>query len=122
MSNFLILILLSVIIFIALIFLQNFLSKQNNKWLGIILPLFTLVVSIIIVTCSNDFHLNFQSSNSGLTAKNSVSVQPKTISEKIIAFLFCNIPTIVLLLIYLVKRQKIKKSSEINKMKIQDLD
>lgn len=122
MPNFLILMLIAVIVFIALIFLQNYLSKQKSKWLGIILPLFTLVVSIITVACSNDFHLDFQSSNGGLTAKNPIVIQPKTIPEMIIAFLFCNIPTIVLLLIYLVKRQEIKKSSEINKMKIQDLD
>ncbi|NPV90258.1 MAG: hypothetical protein HPY50_05750 [Firmicutes bacterium] len=45
-SNILIVIPTALIIFAVLIFLQVFLSKRNNKWLGLMLPIICFCVAL----------------------------------------------------------------------------
>jgi hypothetical protein len=93
----------------GVIFLQIFLSKKPNKWLGLILPIITFLISIILMIPSmeNIFRIEFIS---------------RAFFANMVACVFFNIPTVVLLAIYLIFRKKIRKANEIEKMRIQDLE
>lgn len=91
----------------TVIYLQIYFSKMESKWMGLILPGLTLIYSIIVV-------LNI--------AEPPVSISmTQRIVAVLSAFLTSNIPTIILLAIYSVVRQKLKRQSEIDKMNIKDL-
>lgn len=94
------------IIFLAgIIILQIFLSKRENKWLGLILPAISVIFSII-----GALGLAFYDSTEQI------------IIGCIVVFLLWNIPTAILAAIYFACREKIKKNKEIDKMNIQDLE
>lgn len=89
------------------VYLQIYFSKMESKWIGLILPGISLIVSIIMV-------LNIAEPSANIsTAQRIVMV--------LSAFITSNIPTIILLAIYAVARQKLKRQSEIDKMNIKDL-
>lgn len=90
-----------------IVYLQIYFSKMESKWIGLILPGLTLIISIIMV-------LNI--------AEPPVDISiSKRIAMVLSAFLTSNIPTIILLAIYAASRQKLKRKSEIEKMNIKDL-
>jgi hypothetical protein len=99
-------ILIAIIFLAGIIILQIFLSKRENKWLGLILPIINVIFSIIAVL------------NMAILGNESII---QIIFQDIIVFLLCNIPTIILIAIYLACREKFKKNKEIDKMNIQDL-
>ncbi len=86
--------------------LQIFLSKRENKWLGLILPIISLIFSIFTILSMMVY------------ANQSIA---ETIYQFVMAFLLSNIPTIILLAIYFACREKFKKNRELDKMNIQDL-
>lgn len=81
----------------GVVFLQIFLSKCENKWAGLIIPIISFAFSII-------------------TFLNALSI-----GVAITGFIIANIPTAILLAIYFVCHEKKKKNKEIDKMNIQDL-
>ena len=83
--------------------LQVFLSRRENQWLGLLLPLLTFLNSQVMV-CS-------------VTAyEGGVPWGP------ILASLISgNIPTAVLLVIYFACREKFRRRSELDKTRIEDL-
>lgn len=89
--------------------LQLFLSKRPNKWVGLVLPIITFVLSLIYV-------LNIM--DTGNLWSNIVLI--------ISTLLLANIPTVILLAIYLACRDKKdkanKKKAQLEKMNIQDLE
>ena len=87
------------------IWLQIFLSKKANRWLGLILPIITFVFSLI-------FTMNIR--DTGNAWQNTISIAS--------TLLLTNIPTAILLAIYFACREKLKRKSQINKMSIQDLE
>ena len=90
-----------------IIYLQIYFSKMESKWIGLILPGISLIISIIMV-------LNI--------AEPPVDISiSKRIAMVLSAFLTSNIPTIILLAIYAAARQKLKRKTEIDKMNIKDL-
>ncbi len=108
------------VVFIGMIVLQVFLSMAKNKWLGLILPGITLLLSLIVVV--------------GLTSYTAVNSASSWISigettfwqaavQAVVTFLLYNIPTAVLLVIYAAGREgvKRKKNKELERMNIQDL-
>lgn len=100
-----IIMLLLIIIFSAgAIWLQVFLSKRENKLLGLILPAITFVFSILNV----------------LSNINRVDIQNGIISM-IPIIIISNILTLVLLIIYFTCRRKMSINSQMNKMNIKDL-
>lgn len=101
---FLVSIIFSVLFLIGIGLLQIFLSKRENKWLGVVLPGANILSSIV-----------------GVLFLREIISRPYIIIGSIILFLASNIPTIVLMTIYLSCRKKIKKNKEIDKMNIQDL-
>lgn len=83
---------------IALCILQIYLAKRKSKWVGLILPLITFVISIFLVVISPNYNLAI-----------------------FITFILVNIPTAIYLIIFFIYRDK-NKQSEIDKMNIQDLE
>jgi predicted permease len=100
--------LLFFIIFLAgIIILQIFLSKRDNKWLGLILPVISIMFSVMGVL--------------GLAVYENQSTVA-TIFQLIMVFLLSNIPTIILLAVYFGCREKFKNNRELDKMNIEDLE
>lgn len=95
------------VVVIGFIWLQVFLSKRDNKRLGLILPitvfLFSLIYPLCMVVPSNGVTVDF-------------------IIEMLFVLLLDNIPTVVLILIYISCRQKQNRNKQLDKMNIQDLD
>ena len=84
-----------IIIFVAIlaviVLLQVYLSKKENKWFGLILPIICFLFALIIVP------LNMIAPTSG--------VDMDYIVKHIIVFGIFNIPTIIFMIIYLVCRK-----------------
>ena len=98
-------VLLILVLGVGGIVLQIFLSKKESKWLGLILPIIALGVSLLFV-------LNV--ANIG---------EPSTVVVTLISsFLLLNIPTAVLLVIYAACRGKRKRQRDLGKMSVQDLE
>ena len=125
---------LGIALFVGIVWLQVFLSKKENKWLGLILPAICLIISIMpvlgIVTFQTFTTTGQVITENGEVIKSIVETSPKQpiseISSVIFAaiyiFILYNIPTAILLLIYFGSRQKLKRNKEIDKMNIQDLE
>ena len=123
-------------VIIGLIFLQIFLSKKQNKWLGLILPLMCLIFSLIPVGSIATF-----SSAKGELSLQQISPEGEVIEEVIVeqdiepvgnlgttifqilvVLAIYNIPTGIFLAIYFACREQFKKNSMLGKMNIQDLE
>lgn len=89
------------------VYLQIYFSKMESKWMGLILPGISLIVSIIMV-------LNIAEPSANISTAQCIAMM-------LSAFITSNIPTIILFAIYAVVRQKLKRQSEIDKMNIKDL-
>ena len=85
------------------VLLQVFLSKRESKWPGLILPLLSLLISLLLV-------LN-------VTVHNGEFPWGPILASLILG----NIPTVILLAIYFASREKFRKRSELDKMNIKDL-
>ena len=86
------------------ILLQIFLSKRESKWPGLVLPAITFLSSVLMM-------LN-------VTAMETARA---VIAALLSAFIMGNIPTLILLAIYFVCREKRRTQSEVDKMRISDL-
>jgi len=93
------------ILIVVPIILQVFLSKQKSKWPGLILPIITFGFSLLSI-------LNIASFGN----------RTNTIFVILTTFLLANIPTIILITIYLSIRKSMKNMNELEKMNIKDLD
>ncbi len=102
---------LIVLLFIAgVIALQIFLSKQENKWLGLILPIISFLVSLIY-----PLNMAVPVVNIGVEMVN-------VVLSLLLGLLIANIPTYILLAIYYACRGKYRKRKQLDKMNIQDLE
>jgi hypothetical protein len=95
------------LIIIGGICLQVFLSRKESKWFGLILPFIFLAYSVVMV-----FNVVLYDD---MTAWRIFSMLFST-------FFMANIPTYVLLAIYLGCREKFKRRRELDKMRAQDLN
>ena len=91
--------LIVLLVLVCVVLLQVFLSRTENKWPGLVLPVLCFVCSLIVP-------LNMIVANSVV----------------LLAWLIVNIPTVLLLLVYFVCREKYRKKNQLEKMKIQDLE
>lgn len=107
MRNVTILLFLIIPLLAGILFLQFFLSKRTSKYLGLILPLITFICSLVMIF--------------SMTAYNGITGISNFVPILSI-FLLGNIPTILFLGIYLGCREKRNAQSQLEKMKIQDLD
>ena len=101
----LVLLMMYLVLLIGGICLQVFLSKRANKWWGLILPSVSFAFSLLML----------------------LNVAPLDMSMgQLVAmvgttFLLSNIPTLVLLGIYVACRRKFKLRAQVDKMNLQDL-
>lgn len=97
------------LLFLAgLVFLQIFLSRRENKWCGLILPLLSFVSLSLL------FPLNMARPAAGISAG--------FVVQMLLVFLLANIPTYILLAIHFACREKLRRRKQLDKMNIQDLD
>lgn len=116
------------------VWLQIFLSRNERKWPGLILPIICLCFSLLPVfsiPAYNTVTITEQTiSESGEIIKHITKEKPKmTASEaasvlvtSLVVFVIFNIPTVIYVGIYGACREKRKKSQELEKMNIQDLE
>lgn len=123
-------------IIVGTVFLQIFLSKRENKWTGLILPLITFCIAILVVLSMAAFTYTTQTSETQIINEDGeiitkiIESTPKEIKERtsslvismIFVFIIYNIPTVILLAIYAACREKRKKNLQIEKMNIIDLE
>ena len=98
-------ILLVLVFGVGTILLQIFLSRRQSRWPGLILPALTLLYSLVMV-------LNVANTGDLASALLAMGV----------TFLLGNLPTLILLVIYAVCREKYRKKKQMEKMDIQDLE
>jgi len=92
---------ISLIFMVGIIILQIFLSKRENKWFGLILPIINIIYSIIAI--------------SDVAFLKNASIA-QIIIQSAMSFFLCNTSTIILVTIYFIYREKLKKSK--NEIKI----
>ena len=127
-------IIIALLLFLAgIVWLQIFLSKSNNKWLGLIIPIICFMFSLIMIfsmqVYTNKGISTVTSTTNGVTVTNKLAAAQ---SEKpgivpilaaiIPVFLISNIPTLIFLAIYFACRERIKLKKELDKMNVQDLE
>lgn len=86
------------------VLLQIFLSRRENRWPGLVLPLLTFLSSLLLP-------LNVM--DTGSVSKNILAV--------VVTLLAGNIPTLVLLAIYWAAREKLRVRDQMEKMGKQDI-
>lgn len=132
MENTIVALFLFLLIIGGVVWLQIFLSKKNNKWLGLLLPSISFIYSLMIVLSMSVFF-------SVQTVSETVEVDGVIISEEtyeieseeagvlttigtiLPAFLITNVPTFILVAIYYASRERLKIRNQLDKMNIQDL-
>ena len=92
------------IFLVSIVLLQVWLSKREGKWPGLLLPIVSFLISFI-------YPLNM-----------AIPSVEGFFVALILGWLLANIPTIVFTVIYLSCREKLRRSKQLNKMFIQDLD
>lgn len=117
----------------GVILLQIYLSKKENKWVGLILPIITLCISLIAVFSIAAF--TTMTTTPQVIDENEMVIQeaaPENTAQPIQSasslifmigsvFLLYNIPTAVLLAIYFGCREKQRQRKALEKMQAQDL-
>ena len=116
---------------VGAIFLQIYLSKKENKWYGLILPLATLAISLMAVMGMAAFVEVGQTTMSqyidgALVATiidegGNREAIPGAMGGIIYTFILLNIPTVILLAIYKAVRSKQNRRRDVEKMSVQDL-
>ena len=123
--------LISALILVKIVKLQILLSKKQNKWLGLIIPLIFFLFSVLRVLGYSTYSTTISTS----VTETSVGemINRETIEEStdnlsngemldvIPIFIATNILTFVFLMLYFTVRKKQKENLELQKMNIQDL-
>ena len=95
------------VLLIGCIILQVFLSRRESPWPGLVLPGLSFLYSLIVML---NVVILFDSSGWEIAA------------TFFMVFLLYNIPTLVLLAIYLACRAKFRRKREMDRMNAQDLE
>lgn len=117
-------IIITLILFAGAIVLQVFLSKKENRRLGLILPGIYLAISalIVFIVLFNTGTSMTTSTSDGITTTATTGASiAATPGSALLVFIICNIPTAILLVIHYALGASRKNKKEINKMNIQDL-
>jgi len=117
---------------VGVIFLQIFLSKKDSKWAGLILPLISFMISLIVIMSLVLFSVDIKS---GVVTENGVVIEqtdPATSASRTISgplalsavsiLLIYNIPTAILIAIYFACSGNRRRQRDLDKMSIQDLE
>lgn len=123
--------LIILLLFSGIIWLEYYLSKQENKWLGLILPIISFVFSMMSIFSMIVYWTlgtTSMTSDGIIMSESTIAIQPETTSivsmlaTAVPTFLISNIPTLILLAIYFAARRKLQLRNELDKMNVQDLD
>lgn len=106
-------ILVLVLLLAAVIALQVFLSRRKAWWPGLVLPALEVLYSVFAIVSAIVGYYEVYGQGVPVTAS--------LIYDTFLAFLQCNIFTLVLLAIYFVCRRSQKRKKQLDKMNIQDL-
>lgn len=98
---------LSILIMVGVIYLQIRLSKKENKWLGLFIPIIMFMISLIAIA--------------GLVPYQQEGTVTSVVLLVFASLIMLNIPTMILLAIYFCCRSSMKSNKQIEKMNIQDL-
>ena len=88
-------ILILLAILTAIVFLQIYLSKRENKWFGLILPIVCFLFALLIVLLN--------------TMAPATGIDMDFVINLVLAFAVYNIPTVVFIVIYIVCRKQKNK-------------
>jgi len=112
------------IVFISgVILLQIFLSKKENKWAGLILPILNFLLSVLIALITHISYLTRASTYvNGTVVEVITDFEGAGIEQIFIILVLRNISTIILLMIYVSCRKNIRNSKALEKMTIKDLE
>ena len=116
--NLIISLLFMISIVAIIVFIQVRLSRNENKYLGLIMPILSFLFSLMIILGTVSFITLTSSSSDGVVEQTGNSVEYLGV---FFTFLVSNIPTMILGGIYYSERNKIKVNKSIEKMKIEDL-
>ena len=106
-------ILVLVLLLAAVIALQVFLSRRTAWWPGLVLPALEVLYSIFAIVSAIVGYYEVYGQGVPVTAS--------LIGDTFLAFLQCNIFTLVLLAVYFFCRRSQKHKKQLDKMNIQDL-
>lgn len=106
MSRTIVAFILAMLLLAGIVLLQIFLSKREDKWPGLVLPILAFLFGLL-------FPLNMAVPSEGVSAG--------FIFQMILVWLLGNIPTFLLLAIYFACRGKQRRKRQLDKMNIQDL-
>ena len=112
---------------VGVIVLQIFLAKKESKWAGLILPIVTFGFSVFVALSA--FFLAFYKGTETLTVNGEIIEQTTTqltdssamVWNAVFIFMLYNIPTIILLVIYVAFRTSRSRKRAVEKMSVQDL-
>jgi len=96
----------SILIFAGPILLQIFLSKSAEKWPGMVLPIISFTVSLMVTM---------------MIPVNVAENRSSSLFYLLYMFVLFNIPTLIFVAIYRTVRKNKESMREIQKMNIQDL-
>ncbi|MEG1519799.1 MAG: hypothetical protein RR458_02310 [Clostridia bacterium] len=102
----LILVVIWALFFIGFCILQVNLSKKENKWLGLIIPIASFAIISLFLVMNYGYN---------------VKADPALIWQLFAIIALCNIPTYIFLGIYFVVRKIMKKKKDVEKINILDL-
>ena len=118
-------IIIYLLIFLAVIAgitaLQVYLSKLENKWAGLIIPIVLFVISILVIAFYVMPNTVVDTGVHADEVTNASSTAPVLVSL-IAFFILMNIPTFISMLIYFVCRKSKTKKKQLDKLNIQDLN
>lgn len=106
-------VLILLLLMAAVIALQVFLSRRKAWWPGLVLPAIEVAYSIFAIASAIAGYYEVYGKEVPVTAS--------LISDIFLAFVQCNIFTLVLLAVYFVCRRGQKRKKQLDKMNIQDL-
>ena len=117
----------------GIIFLQIYLSKMESKIAGLILPIISICIALMVVSGNTLFSaatstMESYDENGVLieriieTDRQQVASTGSVIATVVSVFLICNIPTAVLLMIYFGCKEKQNSRKALERMQVQDLE
>ena len=121
---------------VGVVLLQIYLAKRENRWLGLILPLIALCISVVAVMGIAAFTVIPAGPDLQVIEENGIVIQaalPENLEQPtqsasslmftvVSVFLLYNIPTAVLLAIYFGCRERQRQRKALEKMQVQDLE
>jgi Na+-driven multidrug efflux pump len=111
MSNIVFFVPLALVVLAGFVVLQIILSKRDNIWLGLMLP----IIWFCIALAGSGYQVYEWSLDN--TTTNSLG----WVGAAVAFFFAYNVPTVVLLVIYFVCRGKRRRKQALDKMNVQDL-